>query len=622
MKQTADPAKRIEGRAKTVRELLSGVRYSIDTYQREYAWEERQVRELVDDLASQFLSSYESNDSREQVEYYGRYFLGSIVISNKNSRRFIVDGQQRLTSLTLLLLQLKRFQQEQGFSNGVDVDNLIYSGRFGKKEFNLDIPDRSKVMRALMDGKSFDPANEGTSVRTILERYSNIADHLPEEITSEALFHFTDWLMENVDLVVIEAYSDEDAYTIFETMNDRGLSLTLPDMLKGYILAQIDSDDDQIRVNDLWKKRMQDIKDLGQVEESDLFKNWFRAHLANSMRQTKKGAQNQDYERIGTEFHRWIRERREQIGLHVSSDFVRLVETDLDFFATRFIEIRKAARELKKGWESIRYIEDRGFTLQTQAMLAAIHPDDKPIEFKTKIALVADFLDIWIARRVWNFRTIGYSSVRYALFNLTKECRKHTAASLAKTLLEKLDEQPERFDLGFRLHKQNKRQVRHILARLTDWVEQNCGKTSMFEQLVSRGRKREFEIEHIWPRRFELFSHWFDHEHDFALERNNLGGLLLLPPPINQAINDSPFEDKLTAYLAHSENLLAKSLHRDAYQKTPRFRALIKEYDLEFCPLEKFGPSEQQHRQKLYMDIAKLVWDPKRLEVTANGMHK
>ena len=48
-----------------------------------------------------------------------------------------------------------------------------------------------------------------------------------------------DWLIESVHLVEITAYSDGDAYTIFETMNDRGLSLTPADMLKGYLLAHI-----------------------------------------------------------------------------------------------------------------------------------------------------------------------------------------------------------------------------------------------------------------------------------------------------------------------------------------------------------------------------------------------
>ncbi len=73
-------------------------------YQREYKWQKKQVAELVDDLADKFRESYHAAHERSAVEGYGHYFLGSIIISDKEGRKFIIDGQQRLTSLTLLLI--------------------------------------------------------------------------------------------------------------------------------------------------------------------------------------------------------------------------------------------------------------------------------------------------------------------------------------------------------------------------------------------------------------------------------------------------------------------------------------------------------------------------------------
>ena len=235
--------KRIEGRARTIRELLDAAKYTIDFYQREYAWKERQVRELVDDLTGKFLDFFETDHSRFEVERYGHYFLGSIVISHKRGQRFIVDGQQRLTTLTLLLIYLHHLQEER--EDRVDVANLIYSEKYGRKSFNLDVADRLGVMQKLLDGEVVDSHEASESVRNIADRYANIADHFPEEITEHALPYFVDWLLENVHLVEIEAYSDEDAYTIFETMNDRGLSLSLPEMLKGYVLANVRHEADQ-----------------------------------------------------------------------------------------------------------------------------------------------------------------------------------------------------------------------------------------------------------------------------------------------------------------------------------------------------------------------------------------
>jgi uncharacterized protein with ParB-like and HNH nuclease domain len=90
--------KEIRGDAKSIRALLGGAKFSIDYYQREYRWETKQVTELVTDLSDKFLDSYEPSDERSVVEDYGHYFLGSIIISDKDGRKFIIDGQQRLTS--------------------------------------------------------------------------------------------------------------------------------------------------------------------------------------------------------------------------------------------------------------------------------------------------------------------------------------------------------------------------------------------------------------------------------------------------------------------------------------------------------------------------------------------
>jgi len=100
----------IRGVSKSVRNLLSDVKYTIDYYQREYKWTTKQVSELLEDLTNRFLEDHEDNNERKAVAGYGQYFLGSIVISVKNGQKFIIDGQQRLTTLTLLLIYLDNLQ--------------------------------------------------------------------------------------------------------------------------------------------------------------------------------------------------------------------------------------------------------------------------------------------------------------------------------------------------------------------------------------------------------------------------------------------------------------------------------------------------------------------------------
>ena len=224
--------KEIQGDAKNISSLLNNHKFTIDYYQREYRWETKHVVKLIEDLTEKFLDSHGIGNERSAVERYERYFLGSIIISSKEEKRFIIDGQQRLTSITLLLVHLHRYLAEDAEKQ--QLLNLVCSTKFGKNSFNLDIPERVVCMDALLNRNPFDETDQPESVSNIIARFRDIEDSFPDNLLKEeTLPYFTDWLIYNVYLVEITTYSDADAYMIFETMNDRGLSLTPTDMLKG-----------------------------------------------------------------------------------------------------------------------------------------------------------------------------------------------------------------------------------------------------------------------------------------------------------------------------------------------------------------------------------------------------
>ena len=159
------------------------------------------------------------------------------------------------------------------------------------------------------------------------------------------------------------------------------------------------------------------------------------------------------------------------------------------------------------------------------------------------------------------------------------------------------------------------RQVRHVLARLTHWVDTECGLPSDLEDLVSPGRTRPFEIEHIWADHYDRFADVIPQVNDFESQRNRLGGLLMLQRGVNQSLGDATYEDKRDAYVAHSENLLARSLHPLAYSNNPGFAALRERTGLPFRPHDSFGPEDQAARQELYIRIAEWIWNPSRLDL-------
>lgn len=614
MEEIRQTNRQIIGRSQTVRDLLSGKKYTIDYYQREFKWGEKQIKELVNDLVSVFYESHEENHVRKDVANYGHYFLGSIIISSKSGQSFIIDGQQRLTSLTLLLIYLNNLQKEKGKID-VKIDELIYSEKYGEKSFNLNIEERGKCMERLFETGTYDNSDELESIQNIARGYEFINEAFPDELTEHTLPFFIDWLIDNVILVEITAYSDQDAYRVFETMNDRGLSLTPTEMLKGYLLSCIRDERSKTECNRLWKTKIKELIDIEKDEDADCIKAWLRSQFARSIRERKRGATPMDYDRIGTEFHRWVRENEELIGLDRSEDFSNFIECDFDFYSKVYLRLQEASRQFTEALEMLYYIAQIGFTLHYQVLLAPLLLADSDEIIKKKIKLTSIYLDIMLHRRLWNYRSIDYSTMSYNMFNLMKDIRGKTVDELAEILQEKLNEETETFRNSryeYHLQMMNRKHVRNILARMISFVEVSSGINSHYLEYMNSTGKKRYEIEHIWADKPERHQDEFDSAADFDQHRNLIGGLLLLPKSFNASYGDLDYEKKLPHY--YSQNILAKSLNENSYDHNPGFEHFIRESGLSFQPYSSFNKLQLLERQNLYKEIAEMVWNPKLLE--------
>jgi uncharacterized protein with ParB-like and HNH nuclease domain len=613
--------KEIQAKTRSVRELLSDTKYGIDYYQREYKWQTKQIVELVSDLTTAFLEEYQPQHERKDVASYGHYFLGSIVISHSEEKKQIVDGQQRLTSLTLLLIYLHNIQKDR--PDAVSIEKMIFSEEYGEKSFNLDIPERNECMNALFDGTPYDAVDQVESIQNLIGRYNDIVEAFPAEIANDkALLYFVDWLRNKTQLVEITAYADADAYTIFETMNDRGLSLSNTDMLKGYLLASITDTAKRAEANKEIKQWLltfakRDSERDTKESEADFFKAWLRAKYAQDIRERKKGAKAEDFDLIGTEYHRWVRTKDDLIGLNTSDDFNRWVRQDLRIFARVYLELLDASEVLKPGLESVRFNADHGFTQQFQVLLAPLLPTDDEATVKAKLKLTADYLDCWLNRRLWNFKSIDYSTLQYATFLLTKELRNLSLDALRDKLITRLSNDQKELPLDDQpyLNNWNAKSLHRQLARFTHWLEEQSGQQGRYLEYIVRSGKYAYEIEHLWANHFERHTDEFAHAQEFSAHRNRVGGLVLLPKKINASLNDKAYSDKLEHY--QSENLLARSLHPMCYVHNPGFLKLKAETALPFKAFTEFKKANFDERFSLYKGIAELLWSVDRLKEVA-----
>lgn len=616
----SDIERSIDGVAKTVAGVLANQKYAIDYYQREFKWESKQIAELVADLSAKFLELYEPHHARMDVGKYPGYYLGSIIISQKGGQPFVVDGQQRLTSLTLLLTYLRRLQQ--GRDDLVDIDQLIFSEKFGEKSFNLDVADRMDCMEALFEHGYYEPPAEAPeSVHTLVGRYSELDGLFPDELKEAALPFFIDWLKDRVQLVQITAYTDDDAYAIFETMNDRGLKLTPADMLKGYLLSNMEDGKPRTKANDLWRKRLRNLDEHDDDASSDFLKTWLRSQYSTKIRERRKGARPEDWDRIGTEFHRWLRGAHDGIGLKTKEDFYGFVVRNLDFYSHQYARILEASSGTfhpDSPLRFVRYNADLGFTLQDQLLLAPLKVDDSQATIDHKLEVVGRFTDILLAWRIWNYRATAYSTMQYAMFTVMRDIRGLAVDELAKVLRDYLLKGDENFDtrddLG--VHQQNRGQLHKVLARITDYITVGSGQASPYVELTN-GAKVKYEVEHIWADHPERHTDEFAHEADFARHRNRIGDLLLLPKQFNASYNDDTYAAKRPRYF--SQNLLAASLDPQAYEKNPGFLSFTKSSGLSFKSYDEFKAADVVERGNLYREIAKQVWNPDDLLAVAKG---
>ena len=600
--------KKIDGSPKSLKQLLQNTKYSIHYYQREYMWQRKHIEELIDDLTSEFLEYYKPGDSRPAVADYGAYFMGSIVLAGRENA--IIDGQQRFSSLTLLLMYLNNRLKVIGQSYNM-IETMIFSESFGTKSFNINVEDRQECMEAIFLGKEYDITNAYESVRNLYSRYHDIIDIFPTDINDDILLHFCDWLAEKVFFIEIVATTEQDAHKVFVTMNDRGLSLTSTEMLKGYLLSEIKSDSVREKMNNLWKDRVLALKKDDDKGDETFIKAWLRAHYAETIRDTKAGAVNKDFDIIGGSFHKWVRDERDKLGLNSSDDFELFIKK-FSKFSEIYQRIRQAETVFAEETKYVYYNAQVNFTLQPQLLLAPVCFDDPWPVIIEKINLVARFIDILIISRVSNYRSVDYSTIKNFVFNVTKDIRMTSIPELKQKLLQQyanLEFDPAAAFTELRLNTFTKKYIKHMLARVTSYIEEKTDVAPNYCSYMNIQTKNPYEIEHILTNHYERFTDEYVDQEDFKRWSNSIGALLLLHKSINASLNDAMYSYKLQKYCSNEGNIYTESLGEQAYVNNPKFKKFITENGLLFKPYEKFGKTEIEERTALLAELVKLVWN-------------
>ena len=576
-------------------------KFTVDFYQREYVWERKQIEDLIMDLSTEFLKNWEEGHTTQNVSAYDPYFMGEIVLSIKNGEKSaVIDGQQRITTLTLLLIYLLRtFGTMPKFPN--DVRDLIYSDYYGEPFFNLEIPERRECMLSLFNTGEYEvPKNATPSVVNLVNRYADIAECWDKRINETNIIPFVYWLKEKVMFSKVWTNSDEFAYVIFETMNDRGLSLTQVEMLRSYLLANITDDarDAAMAEFDGIIRSLSQIKLSSKSKaEFEFFKMYFRGHYAEDLSQSKNSTS--DFVRIGKEFHRWVSENSKKLGLVKSVDYVEFIHR-IKYFADVYLKINTLIQE--RNTEKYLYLivnSDYGFTMQPAVIMSAVKYKDSDETIEKKLGIVSKYLTKVLTWRVWNHWMISQSALEARSYELCKAIRGMESDELMRYLSTDPMDSPA-LEGTPTLNQQNRRRFCVMLSLITEIVAVHS-KAPDYPL-----NHPDIEVEHIWANHFEDHAADFRDEAEFAAARNSLGDLLVLPKSFNASYNDAPYEEKVEQYF--SQNILAQSLNAKKYTNNPGFLSYRNVSGLPFKAYTSFTKEAISERTNLYRMILEDNW--------------
>lgn len=447
-------ANKIDAKDKKLSEIFSKNRYKIDVFQREYRWQRPQIEALISDLALSFLNSYKEGDGMSDCNMYDCYYMGPIVLcQSENGDLSIVDGQQRLTSFTLLLIYLyhKQLELQVSDDNLLELNDYVYVKKGGKRTLVLNIEKRNTVIERIIQN----PHNisnliaeigieDNESNQNLIARYQDIETLFPKEILDRIILPiFTEWILHNIVLVEVRAYSIENAYSIFETMNDRGLSLNPTEILKAFLISKIEdkypeNEDKAEEVNTFWTERIQKMRfeTNSEIADLDFFRAWLRGKYAESQRENKIGSENADFENIGTQFHTWVKTNTKKIGLNSYKDFFYFMRSDFDFYSSLYLSLNAYKHNCVVGFEDLYITTSFGIadSLSYPLYMSSISKIDNEDTIRKKIQTVTKFIDKYTNIRVLQDKTISQSSIRNYFYDLVKKIRNIDLDSLQSIL--------------------------------------------------------------------------------------------------------------------------------------------------------------------------------------------
>ena len=510
---------KIHGGERAIKDVFSNdYVFHIPPYQRQYSWTTEQVEELIDDL----LAASRASDPKDPSPY----FLGSIVLAKDEAfpDAQVIDGQQRLTSLTILVAVLAELLPEGAkLHHFIQQEANQFSGAAAVTRLTLRPKDADffrmwiQTPGMMEELFSIDPAQLANDAQRNLQANARLLrDRLADEPASEVA-ELAKYLLQQCFLIVVSTPDSDSAFQIFAVLNDRGLDLTFADIVKNELVGGITDPGSQEVATKAWEDAEEA---LGTERFGELF-----AHLRMIYAKTKQRAS------LRAEFKQYVGAAMEDRE-HFIHEVVVPYADRLEIVRRQSWESTTHANDINQllGW--LQRLDNFDWIPPVLRYLYDNNDAERVLQFLTQLERLA--ASMFIIRRGINPRIERYAKVLHAI-----DAGVDLADPASPLQLTDEERSLTRDRLNGELY-QSGRPAKYVLMRL--------------DSVISTGdatyEHRTISVEHVLPQSpppGSQWTRWFS-EDDRERWCHRLGNLVLLARRKNSQASNYPFAKKKSVY--------------------------------------------------------------------------
>jgi uncharacterized protein with ParB-like and HNH nuclease domain len=532
--------------------------FLIPAYQRRYSWGEKQFKDLFDDI--DLLNS-------EDTHLFGTILcLTSNYIAGINTLE-LVDGQQRITTLTILLKVLRDKFMELGEEELYkELEGFLYCKGIDRKLKN-------KIVLGDLDNPDFTKLIDNTDLhliknKNLLNAYNYFKKRI-DQYTLEQLLEFYYKLVNKALIIRLDVANAKDAYKLFETINNRGLRLSPTDIIKNFLLghASLLRDDVLYQVRENWKEL---IINLDGIDPD----NYFRQYLSGVL--ARKVTESNIIDEFKKYYCKVVKEAEllsEYIQYQTSNQDINNGNNDQenedstnhqdsnDETKQSIVEFSRALRDASMIYAKIinrtfsnKTINKHLFNLQRiksfPSYIFLLNLFQRSVSEKD-IVDILKLIEIFMLRRhICEYRTGELDSIFSNLVLVSD----HNIVNEVKEKLAKHIPDDQEFKSKFVKHnfKGNENRAKYILEEIEYYKIQDMG-----EYVLNSGN--DLHLEHIIPQKIntkkskEEYGDWEEYLGEDSVQKhkdfvNRIGNLTLIAKSLNIVASNNPFENKLEEY--------------------------------------------------------------------------